>query len=130
MGSISAWLRRLQQLPLLFRPPENLRRNDVRLLICTPVSIHAGGRRVVCKSINISSTGILVDRALPVKPGAPVELSAPGFVREIPGRVIRVGAHSTAIRFESAALGLTFLGWASGQEATQRRDAATRIAAQ
>ena len=115
MGWFAAWRRRLRQIPLLFNPPDNLRRRDVRLDLHAPLIIRQGSRTVDCNSINISSTGALLDVRLPFRPGESVQVSAKGFRLAVDATVLRVGNASTALSFEDSAAALTLVGWLTGE---------------
>lgn len=115
MGWFAAWRRRLRQIPLLFNPPENLRRNDVRLDLCAPLTVRHGGQSIDCRSINISASGVLLDARLPFRPGDAVEVTAKGFHLTVDATVLRIGNGSSALRFDAPAAALTLLGWLTGE---------------
>ena len=115
MGMIDVWRRRLRQLPLLFHPPENLRRRDLRLDIQAALTVRQGEYAIDCRSINISASGVLLDIRLPFRPGDRVEVTAERFRHTVPATVVRIGKGSTALRFDAPAAALTLVGWLSGE---------------
>ena len=118
---IAAWRRRFTTLPLPFAPLRTARRNDIRLKIRAAVTVRADSYQVDCHTINVSASGVLVDRPLPVKRGAAVEVSADGVPRPVRGRVVRIGANSTAIEIVSGSMGLVLLGGLTAQVQQQTR---------
>jgi hypothetical protein len=64
-----------------------------------------------CYTINVSETSLLINTALAGQPGDLVTISSTGFAGTVPGRIARIGAHSTAIIIDSQKLGSEFLNW-------------------
>lgn len=116
------WQRRLRQLPLLFHPPENLRRRDRRLVLNGEFLVYCGDRRVLCRSKNISAGGMLVDRVLPFDRDDRLEVQATGFHRALGARIIRVEEDATALIFDNPRDALTLIGWLCGEQHAKSRE--------
>lgn len=116
MSAIGDWVHRLLKLLLRFGTQTGIPRGDVRHDIRTPITVRSGAFSVSCLTINISTNGLLVDRALEAKPGTRVHVTAEGIARTISGRIIRVGANSTAIRIDGHR-GTAFVGALRGRAA-------------
>ncbi|NNG03632.1 MAG: PilZ domain-containing protein [Inquilinus sp.] len=103
-------MHRLLQGCLRLTMPAGADRDDRRRVIRAPVTVSLGGEAVACLTINVSETGLLVDRPLNARPGAKVRLSAQGTSLGVTGRIIRVGANSTAIRIDGGQRRSGFIG--------------------
>ena len=125
MLSIRNWYRRIRQLPLLFYPPEGLRRRERRYDHRFPVLLRWDTGAVNCTTINLSSAGMLLDARAGAQVGHRAELLINGYLRRLSGRIHRLGANSTVVIFDSGADGLALLGWAMAQ-AQQASTAAPR----
>ena len=116
MLSLRNWTRRFRQLPLLFHPPENLRRRERRHDQRIPVLLRWDAGAIHCTTINVSSAGVLLDARAQAQVGHRAELLFTGYPRRLGGRIHRLGANSTVVIFDSGAEGLAVLGWAMTQE--------------
>lgn len=94
------WTQRLLQACLRLTVPTSADGNDHRRVLRAPITVRLDGEVVSCLTINVSETGLLVDRPLNARPGTKVRMTAQGNARSVTGRVIRVGANSTAIRID------------------------------
>ncbi|MEM8914253.1 MAG: PilZ domain-containing protein [Pseudomonadota bacterium] len=92
-------------------------RKEPRKSIHFPITIHVNGQSVACHTINVSASGALIDTALETAPGATVQVELPQLPRLVAARVARIGAHSTAIRFQSIELGASVVGSVSAESA-------------
>ena len=111
MFSIRNWARRIRQLPLLFHPPEGLRRRERRHNHQLPVLLRWDAGAINCTTINLSSAGVLMDARAEAQVGHRVELLITGYPRRLSGRIHRLGASSTVVIFDSGPEGLALLGW-------------------
>ncbi len=110
MSAVGDWVQGFFKLLLQYFTPIGAPRGDIRHDIKAAITVKSDGFAVDCMTINISPSGILVDRALEAaKPGMRVQVTAFGGSSGISGRVIRVGANSTAIRIDGHR-GSAFLG--------------------
>ena len=110
MSAVGDWVQGFFRLLLRFFTPTGSPRGDIRHDIKAAITVKAEAFAVDCMTINVSTSGILVDRALEAaKPGMRVQVTAFGGSPGISGRVIRVGANSTAIRIEGHR-GSAFIG--------------------
>lgn len=109
MSAVGDWVQGLVRLLLQVCTPTGAPRGDIRQDIRAAITVQSDAFAVDCMTINISTSGLLVDRALEAKPGMRVQVTAHGGSQGIPGRVIRVGANSTAIRIEGRR-GSAFIG--------------------
>ena len=116
MFSLRNWARRIRQLPLLFHPPEGLRRRERRHDHQLPVLLRWDTGSINCTTINLSSAGMLMDARAEVQVGHRVELLITGYPRRLSGRIHRLGASSTVVIFDSGPDGLALLGWALSRE--------------
>lgn len=109
MSAVGDWVQGVFRLLLRFCTPIGAPRGDVRHNIKAAITVQSDAFAVTCMTINISPSGLLVDRALNAKPGMRVQVTPFGGSRSISGRVIRVGANSTAIRIDGHR-GSAFIG--------------------
>ena len=116
---LGAWARHIPGFSLLCGPGHGDRRNDVRYQFRVHLEVRAAGRTYSARTINGSAGGLLIDRALPVRRGSAVRLTADGFPRSVGGRVTRTGAHSTAISIDMPSAGQELLAWALRQPASK-----------
>lgn len=109
MPAVGDWVQGFSRLLLRVFTPTGSPRGDVRHDIKAAITIQSDAFAVDCMTINVSSSGLLVDRALDAKPGMRVRLTASGGSQGVQGRIIRVGANSTAIRIDGRQ-GSAFIG--------------------
>ena len=109
MSAVGDWVQGTIRLLLQVFTPTGSPRGDVRHDIKAAITVQSEAFAVDCMTINISASGLLVDRALDAKPGMRVRLMAHGGNEGVQGRVIRVGANSTAIRIDGRR-GSAFIG--------------------
>ena len=109
MSAVGDWVQGIIRVLLRVFTPTGSPRGDVRHDIKAAITVQADAFAVDCMTINISTSGLLVDRALDAKPGMRVRLMASGGSQGVQGRVIRVGANSTAIRIDGRH-GSAFIG--------------------
>ena len=116
MFSLKNWARRIRQLPLLFHPPEGLRRRERRHDHRLPILLRWDAGAINCTTINLSSAGVLMDARAEAQVGHRVDVLIAGYPRRLSGRIHRLGASSTVVIFDSGAEGLALLGWALSRE--------------
>jgi hypothetical protein len=110
MSAVGDWVQGFFKLLLRFFTPIGSPRGDFRHDIKAAITVKSNAFAIDCMTINISTSGILVDRALEdAKPGMRVQVTPVGGSSGISGRVIRVGANSTAIRIDGRR-GSAFIG--------------------
>jgi len=109
MSVVGEWVQGVFRLLLQFCTPIGAPRGDIRHAIKAAITVQSDAFAVNCMTINISPSGLLVDRALKAKPGMRVRVTPFGGSQGISGRVIRVGAYSTAIRIDGHR-GSAFIG--------------------
>lgn len=100
MSAIGEWVLGLVRLLLRFGTPTGLPRGDIRHDIKAAITVRSDAFAVDCMTINVSTNGLLVDRRLEARPGMRVRVTTTGGSQGISGRIIRVGANSTAIRID------------------------------
>ena len=110
MPAVGDWIQEFVGILLRVFTPTGTPRGEVRQDIKAAVTVRSDGFAVDCMTINVSSSGLLVDRALDARPGMRVRLATSGGGPDgIPGRIVRVGANSTAIRIDGRQ-GSAFIG--------------------
>ena len=109
MSAVGDWVQGILRVLLRVFTPTGSPRGDVRHDIKAAITVQAEAFAVDCMTINISPSGLLVDRALDAKPGMRVRLMTSGGSQGVQGRIIRVGANSTAIRIDGRR-GSAFIG--------------------
>ncbi len=109
MSAVGDWVQGILRVLLRVFTPTGSPRADVRHDIKAAITVQADAFAVDCMTINISTSGLLVDRALDAKPGMRVRLMTSGGSQGVQGRVIRVGANSTAIQIDGRR-GSAFIG--------------------
>ena len=109
MSAVGDWVQGILRVLLRVFTPTGAPRGDVRHDIKAAVTVESDAFAVDCMTINISTSGLLVDRALDAKPGMRVRLMTSGGSQGVQGRIIRVGANSTAIRIDGRR-GSAFIG--------------------
>lgn len=100
MSAVGDWVQGFSRLLLRVFTPTGSPRGDIRHDIQAAITVQSEVFAIDCMTINVSTSGLLVDRALEAKPGMRVRVTAVGGTQGISGRVIRVGANSTAIRID------------------------------
>ena len=109
MSAVGEWVHGIARLLLRLCTPSGSPRADVRHDIRAAIRVQSEDFAVDCMTINVSSSGMLVDRALEAKPGMRVRVTTSGGTQRISGRIVRVGANSTAIRIDGHR-GSAFIG--------------------
>ncbi len=109
MSAVGEWVQGIMGLLVRLFTPTGTPRGDIRHDIKAAVTVRSEDFSVDCMTINVSTSGLLVDRALAAKPGMRVRLMASGASQDVQGRIVRVGANSTAIRIDGRR-GSAFLG--------------------
>jgi len=114
---LAVWLRGLFGIASRGRTPSTDLRKEGRKTVKHPIKIHVDGRMIDCRTINLSASGALVDRALDTAVGSTIQVQADQLPRLIAARVARIGAHSTAIRFQSIELGASLVASITAENA-------------
>lgn len=99
MSAVGDWVQEFIRLIVRLCRPSGSPRGDIRHDIKAAITVQSDAFAVDCMTINVSPSGLLVDRALEAKPGMRVRIMAGGGPG-VAGRVLRVGANSTAIRID------------------------------
>lgn len=123
---VAVWLRGLFGISPRNRTASSDPRKEARRTVNHPVKVHVDGRLVECRTINLSASGALVDTALETTVGSTVQIQADQLPRLVAARVARIGAHSTAIRFQSIDLGASLVASITAEDA--RANASSRTA--
>ena len=121
---VAAWFQRVLGLTETPSRRPGDQRQENRRAVRHPIKVHFCGRSIDCQTINLSASGALIDRALDASVGATVQVEVSHLPRLVAARVARIGAHSTAIRFQSIEHGSSLVGSiaaAGAQGATQPR---------
>ena len=109
MPAVGDWVQGIIANMVRLFTPTGTPRGEVRHDIKAAITVQSEIFAVDCMTINVSTSGLLVDRALEAKPGTRVRIMASGGDHGVQGRVIRVGANSTAIRIDGRR-GTAFIG--------------------
>ena len=109
MPAVGEWVQGILATLVRLFTPTGSPRGEVRHDIKAAITVQSDVFAVDCMTINVSTSGLLVDRALEAKPGMRVQVMASGGHHGVQGRVIRVGANSTAIRIDGRR-GTAFIG--------------------
>lgn len=109
MPAVGDWVQGILATMVRLFTPTGSPRGEVRHDIKAAITVQSDIFAVDCMTINVSTSGLLVDRALEAKPGMRVRVMATGGHQGVQGRIIRVGANSTAIRIDGRR-GTAFIG--------------------
>ncbi len=114
---VAVWLKGLFGFASHNRTASSDPRKEARRTVNHPIKVHVDGRLVECRTINLSASGALVDTALETAVGSTVQVQADRLPRLVAARVARIGANSTAIRFQSIDLGASLVASITAEDA-------------
>lgn len=109
---MGTWSRRLQQLPLLFKPPTEARRTDRRIESGSTLTVHAAdGQTLPCACVDVAPGGLkLTPALLDLEPGSSGEIESPAYFRRVPVTILRHDVDSTVVTFDDPDRALAFVG--------------------
>lgn len=116
---LAVWFRRFLKKSDSSRCRSSSQRYEDRKTIRYPVRVHLDGQSIPCHTINLSASGALLNTMLQARIGAVIQIEVSHLPKLVAARVARVGAHSTAIRFQSLGVGGSLVGYISAQSARE-----------
>ena len=111
MSIINNITRRIRQLNLLIKPPENLRRRHKRYEISFDVRVSVGGRELNQQVVDVSSGGMMVSPGFNADLREAVRISVSGLLTDAPARVVGLRPNGVALQFDSDAHGDLLTRW-------------------
>ena len=111
MSIINNITRRIRQLNLLIKPPENLRRRHKRYEINFNVRVSVGGRELNQQVVDVSSGGMMVTPGFNADLREAVRISVSGLLTDAPARVVGLRPNGVALQFDSDAHGDLHTRW-------------------
>lgn len=103
--------RRIKQINLLIKPPENLRRRHTRYEINFDVQVNVGGRMLNQQVVDVSSGGMMVAPGFNADLREAVRISVSGLLTDAPARVVGLRPNGVALQFDSDAHGDLLTRW-------------------